>query len=405
MEKKLKWELSDRLVSYFASSVYGQKWDVIAVREALQNSVDAHSRTFRLNMIDNRNVIIENDGFPMSLETIEKQLFTLGESSKTNGKETGFFGVGECAIISPSETWEIQTGEYVIKDFVLRDKQPYFKGTKHTLKFREDIWKGRLREFLKCHNVKTKVIFQDNLGTETIKPLNLKRCRVFPIPNGVFTWKKSGEDYTVIRVNGVPQTRERRYDNYGLWVIDLNTSTILTVNREAIREDSTRKAIDIIAEQIRNISGHVSGDKTEDYVQIVAPFPYYRKVGVIDRHDPNSKPLMKMYKTLEVLDEYVKNLVTQKDKNQTFNHKVGLVNSGSTSYAMVHMNTILINVYVRNINPPTTYILKLIDDYTHELAHIIYSSNAHESGSGYLRNLIWEHSDIIEQLRKFLRYD
>jgi len=403
MEKKISWKLSDRLISYFASSIYGENFDLIAIREALQNSVDAKAKTFRVHIIDDRNVIIENDGKAMDLKTIEKQLFVLGESTKIDGTSTGYFGVGECAIISPCEEWTIITGKYEIKNFVLRDTKTYFKGTKHILKFRKPIRTYRVKEFLKMHNTKLKIIIQDFYGTHKIKPQKFNKCRKFKIPHGTFIWKKSGEPITVIRVNGVPQTYQYRYDKSGLWIIDLDTSEILTVNREQIRDNETKNKVEALQDMIRKMSEHVSGDKENEYVLENAPYPFYRKRGVINRRNPYSKPLIKMYQCLKTLDEYMKNLLKENGTIKELNHNIALGNLGKEVYAITLNGTIVINVYKRKLVPSTTFILCLIDDYTHELSHIYFPYWQHQKGESYFRRLIWKNPKIIETLRKMIR--
>ena len=405
MEKRLKWQMSDRLISYFASSIYGSDFDIIAVREALQNSVDSKAKTFRIHMKDEHNVIIENDGKPMTLEQIENQLFVLGESTKTNGKDTGFFGVGECAIISPCEKWKIETGNLIIEDFELRDTSEYFNGTKHTLTFRENVRRYKIGRLLESHNVKTKIIYQSGYGTSTIKPQKFARCRKFDIPNGAFIWKKTGEAYTVIRVNGVPQTYDMRYDNNGTWIIDLDTSEILTVNREQIRDEETKKQVEAIEEYIRRVSEHVTGDKEKQWFSINAPFPFYRREGSVLRREVTSAPIQKTHEALTMINQWYERILQIEDKEYEHKHHIALCFAPRETRALVRDNMVLINVNKRNIVPPTTFILTLIDDYSHELAHILAPHGDHEKRATYLRKLAWQNPKIIEALRKMLRYD
>jgi len=404
MEKKVRWQLSDRLISYFASSIYGENFDVIAVREALQNSVDAKAKTFRVHLIDDRNVIIENNGEPMSLSVIENQLFTLGESTKTDGTSVGFFGVGECAIISPCEKWKIETGNITVEDFTVRDGNGYFKGTRHTLTFRKDVRRYRIKEFLKYHNIKTKITVQDILGTEQYKPQNFAKCRKYDIPNGSFIWKKSGEHETIIRVNGVPQKRERRFDNCGTWIIDLTTSEILTVSREDIRDEETKKQVNAISEHIRRLSEHVSGDRAEIWEELNAPFLFLRRSGTILRREVTSEPIRKIYECLETVDSWYLEQLSKRITGYAHKHKIGLCATRSETQALVKDDTILINVQDRNINPPTTFTLHLIDDYCHELAHIISTPSQHEAYATTLRYMAYDNPEIYEALRKRLRY-
>jgi len=404
MEKKVKWQLSDRLISYFASSIYGENFDVIAVREALQNAVDAKAKTFRVHLIDDRNVIIENNGEPMSLSVIENQLFTLGESTKTDGTSVGYFGIGECAIISPCEKWKIETGNLVVEDFTVKDGNGYFKGTRHTLTFRKDIRRYRIKDFLEEHNVKTKITVQTPYTTEQYKPQNFAKCRKFDIPNGSFIWKKSGDTHTTLRVNGVPQKVETRYDNCGTWIIDLTTSEILTVNREDIRDEKTKEAVQTISEHIRRISEHVSGDRYEQWEQLTAPFPFYRKSGTILRRDVSSEPIRKMYECLETVDNWYLEQLRKQITGYVHKHKIGLCATRSETQALVREDTILINVQDRNINPPSTFVLHLIDDYCHELAHVISTPSEHEKYATTLRYMAYDNPEIYEALRKRLRY-
>ena len=396
--------MSDRLISYFASSIYGSDFDIIAVREALQNSVDAKAKTFRVHMKDDRNVIIENDGRPMTLEQIQKQLFVLGESTKTNGKDTGFFGVGECAIISPCEKWKIETGNLIIEDFKLRDTSEYFHGTKHTLTFREDIRRYKIESLLSYHNVKTKVVVQDQYGTRQIKRQNFARCRKMEIPNGAFIWKKSGDTYTVIRVNGVPQTYDNRYDNNGTWIIDLDTSEVLTVNREQIRDETTKASVEKIEEYIRKISEHVTEDKDKPWYTINAPFLFLRESGHTLRRDVYTAPTQKMYECLEMVNQWYEKVLHMQDKEYKHAHKIGLCYTKESVRALLRNDIILVNVNKRRLNPPTRFILTLIDDYCHELAHILEYDKDHEKQATWLRKMAWSNPKIIEALRKTLRY-
>jgi len=404
MTEKLKWELSDRLIGYFASQMYGQNWDIVLVREALQNSVDARSKTFRLHYVDEKHLVIENNGQPMTLETIRKQLFVLGESTKTDGTQTGYFGVGECAIISPCEHFVIETDNYRIEDFNLTETKETFKGTRHTLTLRNKVYRYKIEDFLKQHNVETKVIFQDQFGTHEIKPQKYQKCRKYDIPHGRFTWKKSGDSITVLRVNGVPQHMRDRYDNNGTWVIDLNTSTVLTVSREEIRDEETKKITEGISEYIRKISEHISEDKEETWYTLEAPYLFLRRSGVTLRRNQTSQPIQKMYKCLKIVDDWYRQKLSEKDKDIVWKHQIGLCVTKEETLALVKDNTILINVQDREINPPTTFSLKLIDDYTHELAHVISHPTDHEKVATTLRRIAYDNPDIYEALRKTLRY-
>lgn len=405
MQKKVKWEVSPRLISYFAGSIYGSDFDVVVIREALQNSVDAKAKTFRVNIIDDKHVVTENNGTPMTLKQIENQLFTLGESTKTDGSDTGFFGVGECAIISPCEKWKIETGKYIIEDFNVTENNHYFNGTKHTLTFKKSIRSYKIRNFLEFHNVKTKVIYQDTYGTKTLRPQKFNRCRKFGIPNGIFIWKKTGDDKTVLRVNGVPQYYDNRYDNSGTWIIDLNTSEILTVNREQIRDEETKRAVNVIKEHIRKISEHVSGDVPKQWFKIDAPYLFYRREGSILRRDVNSAPLQKMYESLKMVNQFYERMLQLENKEYTHKHKIALCFAPKETRALVKDDTILINVNKRKIVPPTTFILTLIDVYAHELAHMVTPHQDHEKTATHLRKIAWKNPKIIETLRKNLRYD
>lgn len=341
----------------------------------------------------------------MTLEQIKKQLFVLGESTKTDGEDTGFFGVGECAIISPCEKWKIETGKWIIEDFTVRDNPEYFNGTKHTLTFRKDIRTYKIGRLLECHNVKTKVIYQSQYSTATIKAQKFARCRKFDVPNGAFIWKKTGEAYTIIRVNGVPQTYDNRYDDNGTWIIDLNTSEILTVNREQIRDEETKKQVEAIEEYIRKVSEHVSGDKEKQWFSINAPFLFYRREGSVLRREVTSAPIQKTYEALTMINQWYEKILQIEDDDYKHEHKLALCFAPKETRALVRDDTIIINVNKRNIVPPTTFILTLIDDYCHELAHMIAPHGDHEKHATRLRKLAWKNPKIIETLRKNLRYD
>jgi hypothetical protein len=404
MEKEITWKMSPRLISYFASYIYSGDISTIAIREALQNSADANSKNFKITLIDNRNIVIENDGTPMTLDVIEKQLFVLGESTKTQGEQCGYFGVGECAIIAPCENWKIETGNIIVENFKVKDTDNYVKGTKHTLTFKEAVKLWKIREFLEFYNGNMKITIKDQFGEKQLKLRNLSKCRKFAIPNGTFTWIKSGEDKTVIRVKGIPQTITRRWDNCGTWIIDLDSSTLLSVSREQVRDETTNNAIERISETIRQINEHVSGDEPNEWVTLSENPKIIRKKGFIVRADISSARVQKIFKCLEVVDNWYKQKISEKTTNIEFKHSLGLAFTDKDILAFVKDNTIYINVQDRKINPPTTFALCLIDDYTHELAHIYGGYAEHEKLATTYRRIAYENPEIYETLRKLLRY-
>jgi hypothetical protein len=396
MEKRITWKLSERVISYFASSIYGQNFDIVAVRELLQNAIDARAKKFTLRIDTEKDVQVINDGDPMDLTTIENALFTLGESTKKHDDKTGFFGVGECAVIAPCETWKIESGKYVIENFILRENNKYVNGTVHTLKLKNGVNGHSIKRFLEYHDLPIKINIVRYGQTETIARKSYPKCRKYDIPHGKFTWVKSGDCYTVIRVKGLPQYKQWRFDNCGTFIIDVDTSTILTVNRETIKDEETSNAVNKIQEEIKQIAEHVSGDQQDVYLTISQNPLVIRKKGIIPRRDLNSKPVRKLYNCLKIVNDFY-----QTKLNATY--PIGLMFNDKDVLAMVHEGTIYLNIQDLNMFPSTTFALKLVDYYTHELAHLRTGAVPHSKTHAELREIAYNNPKIYTLIRNEVR--
>lgn len=394
--KKVSWQMSNRLIEYFASSIYGQGFSVIAVRELLQNAYDAQAKNFELRIDTERDVKVSNDGKSMDLSTIEKALFTLGESTKENTDNAGFFGVGECAVIAPSETWKIESGKYVIENYELRENDKTINGTVHTLKLKKNMNGYEVKRFLAYHDLPMKITVMRYGNNEVLPRKTYRKCRKYQIPHGFFTWVKSGENLTVIRVKGVPQHIQYRYDNAGAWIIDLDTSTILTVNRESVRDSETLTAIDRISAEIRAIADHVGTDSEEKYITESTEPLYLRKRGYVTRRDVNSKPVRKLYECLKIACQFFST-----ETKQTL--KFGMMSTDKTVRAMLKNDTILINIEDRKLFPSTSFVLTLLDDFSHEVAHVRQGFSNHAEIHTQLRRTYYNKPQIITQLRDVIR--
>ena len=143
---------------YFTTSVY-QSGDLplLATREALQNSLDAHKAAVRARKTragkgrftvtwdpDRRALSWEDNGIGMDAETILDKFLSLGESGKGQAGDSeeaaGGFGVAKAVILgtSPSFRWELHSrdnlavSEGADRDVTIYDA-PFLQGTRITI--------------------------------------------------------------------------------------------------------------------------------------------------------------------------------------------------------------------------------------------------------------------------------
>ena len=122
-----------------------QDWKFAWFRETLQNAVDAGATKvdFSINKVDDRIQLLVNDnGSGIDLDTLKKGLLTLGgsikSSSKNNGNEIiGGYGYAKHIILFAHHRYEIQTQNLFISGegirYQINSNSNYLQGTKITV--------------------------------------------------------------------------------------------------------------------------------------------------------------------------------------------------------------------------------------------------------------------------------
>lgn len=85
-----KFDIGAEIISILTKGMYPDPRD--AVREYIQNSIDAKSTNIGIKVRQN-SVVIEDDGIGMNYKTLRKAI-RVGVSDKTPGKDVGFMGIG-----------------------------------------------------------------------------------------------------------------------------------------------------------------------------------------------------------------------------------------------------------------------------------------------------------------------
>ncbi len=85
-----KFDIGAEIISILTKGMYPDPRD--AVREYIQNSIDANSKNIEIKVRQN-SVVIEDNGIGMDYKTLRKAI-RVGISDKTPGKDVGFMGIG-----------------------------------------------------------------------------------------------------------------------------------------------------------------------------------------------------------------------------------------------------------------------------------------------------------------------
>ncbi len=85
-----KFDIGAEIISILTKGMYQDPRD--ALREYIQNSVDANAKNINVKIRQN-SIVVDDDGFGMSHKILRKAL-RIGVSDKKPGKDVGFMGIG-----------------------------------------------------------------------------------------------------------------------------------------------------------------------------------------------------------------------------------------------------------------------------------------------------------------------
>ena len=122
-----KFDIGAEIISILTKGMYPDPRD--AVREYIQNSIDAKSTNVEIKVRQN-SVVIEDDGIGMDYKSLRKAI-RVGVSDKTPGKDVGFMGIGLYSAFHLCDTLMIYTRQDTILPQMLEIN---FSGMRELLK-------------------------------------------------------------------------------------------------------------------------------------------------------------------------------------------------------------------------------------------------------------------------------
>ncbi|MBN8640674.1 MAG: ATP-binding protein [Flavobacteriales bacterium] len=125
-----KFDIGAEIISILTKGMYPDPRD--AVREYIQNSIDAKSDNIEIKVRQN-SVVIEDDGVGMNYRTLRKAI-RVGVSDKTPGKDVGFMGIGLYSAFHLCDTLTIYTKQ---KDILPQMLEINFLGMRELLKIQK----------------------------------------------------------------------------------------------------------------------------------------------------------------------------------------------------------------------------------------------------------------------------
>jgi hypothetical protein len=138
-----KFDIGAEIISILTKGMYPDPRD--AVREYIQNSIDAKSENIEIKVRQN-SVVIEDDGIGMSYKILRKAI-RVGVSDKTPGKDVGFMGIGLYSAFHLCDTLVIYTKQNNILPQMLEIN---FSGMRELLKMQKA---KRLSEEIKSEDL------------------------------------------------------------------------------------------------------------------------------------------------------------------------------------------------------------------------------------------------------------
>jgi len=242
-----------KFMRQFNRKMYAGHPAVIAVRELIQNAVDATRKTARPKiglsiMIDDPKYVIQvtDNGIGMSLDDISNRFLKMPASSKTEDSESvGGFGIGIKVIILSGEFWFLHTRENYVDSSLIEEGKDikenfiFFDGAKVGVTFRESgddilqnildiIYTSDIHIHLVLRNPDLSILFEDkNAGLPNAKKSLLIDKENFSV-DAVRGFERNSRrigGINAIRVNGLTQYVTKIDDRKELYIIDIKTST------------------------------------------------------------------------------------------------------------------------------------------------------------------------------------
>lgn len=220
-------------------------WRTATAREFLQNCLDArgtkHVFVSVCDVHDEVELVVENDGEPMTEDIIVNKLLSLGESGKDFVGTVGGFGLAKTLLYMSNLRYEIHSGDNLVVgsggDYTLT-KREFFKGTKSTVWFaQEDELSAKLtKAFVGLIALSQRPNVNFSVNGDPVEG-NLKKGA----HRRDFTW---GSIYTnnsfpnriVVRIGGIPMfTKYTSLDKCVVVELTGTSGNVLQSNRDGLK--------------------------------------------------------------------------------------------------------------------------------------------------------------------------
>jgi len=257
--------------------IYSKPLD--ALRELIQNAVDANARKINIRLLDNGSTMVfEHDGAPIEGEDFEAFL-TAGTNrkeklSEAGKKQIGFFGIGRFSVFMIAKEAEIHTGSHKLiwreseMETIYREPLPqYFKGVRWILRLRESISPADIKSYL----------YRSYFGSVPIY-INGERAEIGTDYLGDLIARGEGSPYRAVYVHKIPFRRDSTMIVRDIFQIDENSDlpgVVIFTNDPRIKLSAQRTII-----YDREYKEWIK----ETYISILkAIYEKYRTVTEIDR--------------------------------------------------------------------------------------------------------------------------
>lgn len=224
-------------------------WWFAWVREILQNSIDSKGCKkidVSIQLVDGDTVItVQNDGQPMSRETLVDKLLSIGESDKNFADgSVGGFGRAKELLYFCHKSWQIATGEVVATGsggtYDLVDI-PYLHGTKSVVRMQGDVSEAiaiNFRRFARLSQWSGTLTVD---GVQLTCGLHKGRSRRSFAFGRVYT-NRSFSNLVVVRIGGIPMfTKSCSYSGCVVLELDGKSDDLLTSNRDSLVHKHSRE--------------------------------------------------------------------------------------------------------------------------------------------------------------------
>lgn len=225
-------------------------WRWSWVRELVQNSMDCGSTRIKIEVTKQGQdtlVTFQNNGSVMDEDTLVNKLLALGATTKTDPTQTGGFGIAKIVIMLMHKSYEVHTGNLVVKgsggEYDLTTSDDFIDGTKTTVVMEGDESEQLIeavRAMIKYSQMGCEIELTHNLNstvpiTETLKPELRKGS-----PRREFSWgkvysNKSFKNKIIVRINGVCMFQTwTAYNDCIIIELTGKSTDLLTSNRDGL---------------------------------------------------------------------------------------------------------------------------------------------------------------------------